>query len=206
MARPVDISDEAIVDITRELFLEKGIAGTQMKDIALRAGIGRSSLYRHFESKETIAFEIATRILEKITEQLEAFEPSGQTGAQALRQMLERYVQLLLEHPRWVCFLDEFDQFFSDAYPDSRAAAEYILFNSRLSNAKVEAALERGAADGSLRLCGTVRFTQRFLLNALLGMAQRILPRAEHYQQEHGCSVEYLLQLPEVLVAGISEK
>ena len=50
MARPVDISDEAIIDVAQVLFLEKGIAATEMKDIAQRAKIGRSSLYRHFES------------------------------------------------------------------------------------------------------------------------------------------------------------
>ena len=43
MARPVDISDEAIIDVAQVLFLEKGIAATEMKDIAQRAKIGRTT-------------------------------------------------------------------------------------------------------------------------------------------------------------------
>lgn len=206
MARPVDISDEAIIDIAQELFLEKGIAATEMKDIAQRAGIGRSSLYRHFESKESLAFGIAARILTQITAVLETPGPETETGAQALREILQRYVQTLIENPAWVRFLDEFDQFFSDVYPESKAAVDYISFNRQLSNGRLDAVLEKGARDGSLRLHGSSRFMGRFLLNTLLALAQRILPRAEHYEQEHGYSLEYLTLLPQVLTDGLSGK
>ncbi|WP_418667891.1 TetR/AcrR family transcriptional regulator [Allofournierella sp.] len=206
MARPVDISDEAIIDIAQELFFEQGIAATEMKDIAQRAGIGRSSLYRHFESKESIAFSIAARILTQLTAVLETPGPQAETGAQALLEILKRYVQKLVENPAWVRFLDEFDQFFSDVYPESKAALDYISFNRQLSNGMVDAALERGAQDGSLHLHGSSKFMGRFLLNTLLALAQRILPRAQHYDQEQGYSLEYLTLLPQVLADGLSGK
>ena len=95
MARPVDISDEAIIDVAQVLFLEKGIAATEMKDIAQRAKIGRSSLYRHFESKESIAFGIAGRILTDLTAVLEQPVTETETGAQELREVLERYAGYL---------------------------------------------------------------------------------------------------------------
>lgn len=206
MARPIDIKDEEIIEIAQELFLKKGIAATEMKDIAQRAGIGRSSLYRHFESKESIAFNVAVHILTEIETVLEEPEPRTETGAQALLQVLNRYMNKLIEHPKWVRFLDEFDQFFSDVYPKSKAAEEYISFNRRLSSGMVDVALKRGEQDGSLKLHGSIRFTGLFLLNTLLAMAQRIIPRAEHYQQEHGYSQEYLSLLPQILVNGISAK
>ena len=206
MARPVDISDEAIIDVAQVLFLEKGIAATEMKDIAQRAKIGRSSLYRHFESKESIAFGIAGRILTDLTAVLEQPVTETETGAQELREVLERYAYKLMENPAWVRFLDEFDQFFSDVYPENKASVEYVALNRRLSSGVLAGGLERGLQDGSLRLHGSVKFMERFLLNALLAMAQRIIPRTEHYKQEQGYSLEYFALLPRVLVDGLSEK
>jgi len=206
MSRPVDISDEAIISIAQELFLERGIAATEMKDIAQRAGISRSSLYRHFESKESIAFNITVRILTEITAVLDMPVPKTQTGAQALLEILQRYMRKLVENPKWVRFLDEFDQFFGDVYPESKAAADYIAFTKQLPNGAVESALEQGIRDGSLHLSHPSWFMGRFLINTLLALAQRILPRAAHYQQEQGYSLEYLFLLPQVLIDGISEK
>lgn len=207
MARPVGISDEAIIEIAQELFLAKGIATTEMKDIAQRANIGRSSLYRHFDSKEGIAFRIAEKILGEMTFVLEApLEVQAETGAQEVLWLLERYTQMLIDNPEWVRFLDEFDQFFSDVYPDGKASADYVRFTQQLSNGTLDEALERGERDGSLRIPCSVPFTGKFLLNSLLAMGQRVIPRIDHYKQEHGYSLEYLTLLPQVLVKGISGK
>lgn len=207
MARSVDISDEEVIRIARELFLEKGIAATEMKDIAQKANIGRSSLYRHFESKESLAFYTAAQILTEFNQALEGPAPNADTGARELLYILERYVQALIENPAWVRFLDEFDQLFSDAYPASKAAEDYIAFNKQLSNHHhVEAALARGVRDGSLRLACPHRFAAQFLLNTLLGLAQRVVPRAEHFQQEQEYSLEYLTQCPKILVDSFSAK
>lgn len=43
-----------IVDAAMELFLAKGYDGTTMEDIAQRADIGTSTLYRYFPTKESV--------------------------------------------------------------------------------------------------------------------------------------------------------
>lgn len=206
MARPVNISDQRIIDTARELFLERGLAGTEMKDIAQRVGIGRSSLYRHFESKESLAFSIAAEILTGLSEAEEEPLPETANGAEALLLTLERYVERLIGRIEQVRFLDEFDQFFSDAYPAGKAANDYIAFIKGLKHSEMEEALARGVEDGSLCPVQSTDFTARFLQNTLLGVAQRVLPRMAHYQEEHGYSLEFLRQCPRVLVQGISAK
>lgn len=206
MARPVNISDQRIIDTARELFLERGLAATEMKDIAQRVGIGRSSLYRHFESKESLAFSIAAGILTELDKAEAEPLPETADGASALLFILERYVERLIGRIEQVRFLDEFDQLFSDAYPAGKAANDYIAFIKELKHSSVEEALARGAADGSLLPIQSTDFTARFLQNTLLGLAQRVLPRAAHYQEEQGYSLEFLRQCPRVLVQGISAK
>lgn len=206
MARPVNISDQRIIDTARELFLERGLAATEMKDIAQRVGIGRSSLYRHFESKESLAFSIAAEILTGLSEAETEPLPETADGAAALLLILERYVERLIQRREQIRFLDEFDQLFSDAYPAGKAAADYIAFIKGGRHDAVEEALVRGAEDGSLSPERSPGFTALFLLNTLLGLAQRVLPRAAHYQEEQGYSLEFLRQCPRVLVQGISAK
>lgn len=55
-----------ILDSAEKSFLERGLENVNMQDIAISAGINRSSLYRYFPDQAPIAFEIAVRMLRKI--------------------------------------------------------------------------------------------------------------------------------------------
>ena len=45
---------ERILAAALELFSERGYAGTNIRELSASLGMGKSSLYRHFESKEDI--------------------------------------------------------------------------------------------------------------------------------------------------------
>ena len=66
--RTLDEVDKRVIEVTRELFLQQGMQKTEMKHIAKQAGIGRSTLYRHFVSKEAISFHIAKDIIVELHE------------------------------------------------------------------------------------------------------------------------------------------
>lgn len=48
--------------LQRSWFLSEGLAATEMKEIAHRSSISRSTLYRMFESRETLAFRSLTSV------------------------------------------------------------------------------------------------------------------------------------------------
>lgn len=60
-----------IVALAAELFAEKGISSTTVRDIGNAAGILSGSLYHHFDSKESIVREIVRRYLNGLIESYE---------------------------------------------------------------------------------------------------------------------------------------
>ena len=191
MARPVSIDREGIVATARGMFFAKGIAATEMKDIAAACGIGRSSLYRYFESKESIAFEVAGDVLKWMGEYLNTRVTDEGNGYQRLAASLTAFVAALKENTDKVRFLDDFDCYFTDSYPDIQTAVAYseMIKNRYIGFVDI---LEQGARDGSLVLRQDAQFTCLYMVNLLLGVAERILPRAGIIRQEQGYAEEYL--------------
>jgi TetR/AcrR family transcriptional regulator, mexJK operon transcriptional repressor len=50
-----------LIDVAKQMFLQRGFADTTMQMIAERAGASKETLYRHFESKEILFAEIISR-------------------------------------------------------------------------------------------------------------------------------------------------
>jgi AcrR family transcriptional regulator len=64
-------SREAILAAALELFLQHGVAATRVEDIATRAGVGKGSVYLHFQTKEEL-FEVV--VAEGISARLQQAE------------------------------------------------------------------------------------------------------------------------------------
>ena len=53
-----------------DLFVEKGVDGTTIREIAERAGVSEGALYRHYASKEELACSIFLTHLQQLTGEL----------------------------------------------------------------------------------------------------------------------------------------
>ena len=67
------------------LFVRQGIDGTTIQDIAREAGVSEGALYRHFKSKDELAWHLFTTHLAEFTAQLFSMVLSQPTAEQRIR-------------------------------------------------------------------------------------------------------------------------
>lgn len=98
MARTVgsaaDETRSRILDVAVDLFIEKGYAGTSVRDISERLGMTKGSLYYHFASKEDVLGALVTPLMED----LDTFIEDARAATPVSRELVERLVNLLDEH------------------------------------------------------------------------------------------------------------
>ncbi len=73
-----------------EVLLRNPAAG--MSEIALAAGVGRATLYRHFESRELLVQALANKCLQETDELVVPLKEQGLTGKEAI----EAYIDVLM--------------------------------------------------------------------------------------------------------------
>jgi AcrR family transcriptional regulator len=81
-------SRDAILDATDRLLAENGYKKMTIDDLAKDVGIGKGSVYLHFESKEDIALSHIDRIIERLKARLRAVAQNKSSCEKRLRQML----------------------------------------------------------------------------------------------------------------------
>jgi TetR/AcrR family transcriptional regulator, regulator of autoinduction and epiphytic fitness len=86
------LREEAILDATNRLLGDKGYEAMSMDDIAAEVGIAKGSLYKHFESKESLAAAVMTRLLQQTRDALSAL-PAETTAIQKLQGLLRWTLQ-----------------------------------------------------------------------------------------------------------------
>ena len=116
--RELTQTDLGILEVARKLFLEQGIMRTEMKDIAHRMGCSRSTLYRHFASKDEILMVLATNAIIMFNAAVQIPDSLRFVcGFDALEWQLNSLMETLISHVEDVTFLRDFDCLFTKSYP-----------------------------------------------------------------------------------------
>lgn len=204
----LDVKKRAVIEIAENLFLSQGLATTEMKEIARCASISRSTLYRMFDSRETLAFAVADKCLHEL------FDPkpmeiygTDRSGFEILRSYSSNLIETMIQGVRYVKYLSEFDQMFSGDYPDTPEARKYVQFNRQRHDRQILLNILRlGTEDGSIRGDIDANMLELTIGNTLLGVAQRILLREKNYRQEYGYGREILYNVMELMLEGVRNK
>lgn len=86
----------AVVRAATELFLERGVTGTSIDDIAAAAGIARRTFFLHFPSKEDVLFHYLENHVRSAREALDDL-PAGADAGQGVRAVMAVLVDLFAD-------------------------------------------------------------------------------------------------------------
>jgi AcrR family transcriptional regulator len=190
-----DAQDQYVVECAAELFMQHGIDGVKMVDIARAAGVGVATVYRHFSTKVHVASLAAELLWEKFNERLHELVESDWflqlNGLGRLQALLEGYCDAYSEQRSFVKFIDEFDRLI---LAGELSEEELEQYGRQIDSFYVifEDAYAMGRQDGSIRRGIDFRRFYVALAHALMGVAQK-LGRGEIIpSDDFSCGVEEL--------------
>jgi len=117
---------ERVLETSRELLAEGGLAALSMREVARRAGVTHQAPYHHFPDKESIVAELVTEGFEELGRRLHGAVDAACTGgkAEVLRGAAEAYLGFALEHPAVFRVMFRPELCDPARFPRARAAAE----------------------------------------------------------------------------------
>lgn len=88
-----------------ELFVTKGVIGTSVRDIAAKAGIAEGGLYRHYASKEDLAWKLFSENYAALAKDLQTIARQEPDFPARLDGMIQRFCRFFDEEPLMFRFL-----------------------------------------------------------------------------------------------------
>jgi AcrR family transcriptional regulator len=90
MSRDGTQTKQLIDDTALRLFVEKGVTATTIKDIAGTAGIAEGTIYRHYDSKQELAWKIFAKNITELAVNLDRCQQKHQ----AVKDKLAAFINL----------------------------------------------------------------------------------------------------------------
>ena len=120
---PADLR-QRILDTSRALLDEQGVAGLSLREVARRAGVTHQAPYHHFADRESIVAELVTQGFNELAQRLakahaRAAEPQATLAASGLA-----YVVFALDHPGVFRIMFRADLCDQARFPQAQAAGE----------------------------------------------------------------------------------
>lgn len=168
---------EKILEVSLELFCERGLEETTIEEIAKSAGVGTATIYRYFSTKAELAISSAIfywrKISEKYVDKLETPIYFNLVGKKQMEQILELFVELYEKEFLFWKFLYEFDAFVRKQQISWERLEEY---EACILNLKpyVTKALEKGLEDESLHFFYSVDEVYFTLMHLMISLIQKL--------------------------------
>jgi len=180
---------EIIFDTAQKLFLQNGLFNTTMDQIAEASGLSRRTLYRYFDKREDLAYEVTTQFILQWNQFFEScYSQLHGTGIERLEQFLKGLMGYMSERVEVMRYLDEFDFYFRDTasiYPSEKQIRHFkdvIL----VSDNYLKLLLKLGVEDGSIDDEINIEMTEATISNVMWSFGQRVASRGKIIEEETG--------------------
>jgi AcrR family transcriptional regulator len=104
-------TEERILKAAKKVFVQKGMAGARMQDIADEAGINKAMLHYYFRNKEKLFEVIFVEAAGKLFPRINAIFSSDQPLFEKIESFCEEYISMITDNPYLPLFvLNEINQ------------------------------------------------------------------------------------------------
>ncbi len=94
-----DTTEEKILKAAQDVFVQKGMDGARMQEIADKAGINKALLHYYFWTKERLFHAIFKKVLSKIAPDMMGMVRSDLAIAGKIGDFIDKYIDLMMENP-----------------------------------------------------------------------------------------------------------
>ncbi len=105
MIKKDQLTEEKIFEAATEVFIEKGMDGARMQDIADRAGINKSLLHYYYRSKDRLFNAVYEKIALKMFEKFAPVFDENQSFEDKIRFFFREHISFLQKNPQMPLFL-----------------------------------------------------------------------------------------------------
>jgi AcrR family transcriptional regulator len=168
-----------IHDAARALFREQGFDKTTLREIAARAGMGASSIYRHIRSKEELLVDELAELQQRAWSRFRAPATRSLPARDRLRRFLDAEHALLVRAPDLTTIALR-----ATTHPEARVARRALTLQDQTIGLVTEI-LQSARARGELRRDADVLAAARTLTHAIHGAR---LAWANGLLDAEGCS------------------
>ncbi len=192
-----------------ELFSACGIENVSMEQVSAKAGIGSATIYRYFPTKAELASGAALLLWKDMEHQYlpslmtEAF--SSLNGKEQLREILLLFPAIYEEHPDFLRFLMDFDNYIQSS---GMAKAHLSDYEGLIGSLKgyAEAAIEKGLSDHTLFFTASVEEIYFTIFHCMLSTTQKIAVQGDLLTMDLQVSGKTQLDLlVTLLIKGLSK-
>ncbi len=135
-------TEQAILQVTRELLVEGGVQGLTVEKVAARAGVAKTTIYRRWRDKDALALAVVLDMVEQVVK----LPVLGDTRAELLA-----FVNAAVKVLGSTLMGRVMQGLVSDLATDPQLALAFRERVVSVRDAEVERLVERGIARGDLR-------------------------------------------------------
>lgn len=198
-----------IVEKAKGVFLANGFFSTVMDDIAMAAGLTRRTLYRHFKTKEDIAYEVMMLVMKDWNVYNQSiYEEVKGNGIEKLSDFFNRLIDYMEERRLFMKFIGEFDYYFKDDVLEKHMRVETDDFDTtmRESDNLIRNIIQEGIVDGSIKATIDIPLMEATISNVLWSFGQRVAIRGKAMKIETGYSgVQLIRHQVKIIIMAIEE-
>ena len=173
-------TEEKILLRTKMMFVEKGISGTQMTEIAKAVGINRRTLYRYFPTKEHLVCQLQITVSKQLSDYNNRLASHLKSPTGALK-IIEYFRHTDYEKLEDMLYLQaQFDSHFTGPYPSPEIQKQMERIQNPTDKG-LFGIIAEGQKDGSIKKEFSPAELYTYLNHAYTALQNHIILKRSHF-------------------------